>query len=98
MTVPYKSVMTFGYCIGETHYSRVRFPPPPVCKKKLKVVAKLITIQLGHHSSSGMETNAGDSQLLLAFSSLPVDGVLFEVGVDGAAYGRIEVFGAEAIE
>jgi hypothetical protein len=31
-------------------------------------------------------------------SRLPVDCVLFEVGVDGAAYGRIEVFGAEAFE
>ena len=28
----------------------------------------------------------------------PVERVLFEVGVHGAAYGRIEVFGAEAIE
>src|SRR6266446_3082920 len=33
-----------------------------------------------------------------AFSRLPVDRVLFDVGVHGAAYGRIEVCGAEAIE
>jgi hypothetical protein len=32
------------------------------------------------------------------FSRLPIDSVLFEVGVHGAAYGRIEVCGAEAFE
>ena len=34
----------------------------------------------------------------LAFSRLPVNRVLFEVGVNGAAYRRIEVGGAEAFE
>ena len=34
----------------------------------------------------------------LAFSRLPVDSVVFEVGVNGAAYRRIEVGGAEAFE
>jgi hypothetical protein len=34
----------------------------------------------------------------VAFSRLPVDRVLFEVGIHGAAYRRIEVGGAEAIE
>ncbi len=34
----------------------------------------------------------------LAFSRLPADGVLFEVGVHSAAYGRIEVCGAEAFK
>jgi hypothetical protein len=39
-----------------------------------------------------------EATLLLAFSRLPVDCVLCEVGVHGAAYGRIEVCYAEAIE
>jgi len=37
-------------------------------------------------------------ELLLVFSRLPADSVLLEVGVHGAAYGRIEVFDAEAFE
>jgi hypothetical protein len=37
-------------------------------------------------------------QWLVAFSRLPVDSVLFEVGVDGAPNRRIEVGGTEAIE
>jgi hypothetical protein len=35
---------------------------------------------------------------LLAFSRLPADRVLFEVGVHGATYRRGEVCGAEAFE
>jgi hypothetical protein len=34
----------------------------------------------------------------LAFSRLPVDRVLFEIGVHGAAYSRIEVCGAKAFK
>jgi hypothetical protein len=34
----------------------------------------------------------------LAFSRLPADGVLFEISVHSAAYGRIEVCGAEAFK
>jgi hypothetical protein len=32
------------------------------------------------------------------FSRVPADPVLFEIGIHGAAYRRIEVGGAEAIE
>jgi hypothetical protein len=37
-------------------------------------------------------------QRLAAFSRLPVDRVLFDVSVHGAAYRRIKVFAAEAFE
>ena len=40
----------------------------------------------------------GYQQRFVASSRLPVDGVFFQVGVDCAAYRRIEVGGAKAIE
>ena len=61
---------------------------------KLRVIGSIITSEL----RSRLVLRTAIQQRFVAFLRLPVDSVLFEVGVHRAAYGRIEVGGTEAIE
>ena len=61
---------------------------------ELRALASLLTSEL----RSRLVLRRTIQQRFVAVSRLPVDSVLFEVGVNGAAYCRIEVGGTEAIE
>jgi hypothetical protein len=62
------------------------------------VKLRVISLFINFRTAQSFGPANAIQQRFVAFSRLPVDSVLFEIGVHRAAYRRIEVGGTEAIE